>query len=223
MGQLILVRHGQASLGADDYDQLSELGQRQCRCLGDYLRERRRGFDAIYVGGLRRHAQSLAALADGYGAPLPAAALRPGLNEYDSEALIATVRPGPPVPVTTPEARRQHFRWLREGLHRWMAGDTQPAGLPPHAEFRAGVRAVLDEIRAQDAPRVLLVSSGGPIAAAVGEVLAAPAETTIELNLQIRNSALTEFVFDRHRHRLSSFNTVPHLDDPAREAWVSYA
>ena len=31
MGVLLLVRHGQASLGAADYDQLSELGHRQAQ------------------------------------------------------------------------------------------------------------------------------------------------------------------------------------------------
>jgi broad specificity phosphatase PhoE len=38
MGTLYLVRHGQASFGADDYDQLSELGRRQSVRLGEYLR-----------------------------------------------------------------------------------------------------------------------------------------------------------------------------------------
>ena len=35
MGTLYLVRHGQASFGSANYDQLSALGQRQCRRLGE--------------------------------------------------------------------------------------------------------------------------------------------------------------------------------------------
>ena len=50
MGNLYLVRHGQASFGADDYDQLSELGQAQALRLGEYWRERGMKFDAIYTG-----------------------------------------------------------------------------------------------------------------------------------------------------------------------------
>ena len=37
MGQLLLVRHGQASFGAEDYDVLSETGWEQGRRLGAHL------------------------------------------------------------------------------------------------------------------------------------------------------------------------------------------
>mgnify|MGYP000694346195 FL=1 len=68
---------------------------------------------------------------------------------------------------------------------------------------------------------VLLVSSGGPIATAIGHVLGLGAEAVIELNLHIRNSALSEFKVGPQRHSLITFNTLPHLDgDPAS---VSYA
>ena len=57
MGTLYLVRHGQASFGADDYDQLSALGQRQAQRLGAYFQEKGLQFDAVLMGTLRRHAQ----------------------------------------------------------------------------------------------------------------------------------------------------------------------
>ena len=40
MGVVLLVRHGQASFGADDYDVLSETGWEQSRLLGRYLADR---------------------------------------------------------------------------------------------------------------------------------------------------------------------------------------
>ena len=67
MGQLYLVRHGQASFGADDYDQLSELGQRQSRRLGEHWAERGVVFDAVITGTLKRHAQTWAGIASGAG------------------------------------------------------------------------------------------------------------------------------------------------------------
>ena len=63
MGTLYLVRHGQASFGAADYDQLSELGQRQAERLGAYWAERGQGFDAVLMGSLKRHAQTWAGIA----------------------------------------------------------------------------------------------------------------------------------------------------------------
>ena len=59
MAELVLVRHGQASFGADDYDRLSELGWQQSRWLGEYFRERGAAFDLILRGSLRRHAETL--------------------------------------------------------------------------------------------------------------------------------------------------------------------
>ena len=222
MGTLYLVRHGQASFGAQDYDQLSELGQRQCHALGVYLADRGLRFEAVLRGTLKRHEQSLAALISGFG-ELPSALLWPGLNEYDSEALIRAVHSGPLAKPDSPEVYRAHFRLLREGLKRWMAGEVAPQGMPTYPQFVAGVNGALDHVRTQCVGNVLLVSSGGPIATAVGQVLGTSPQTTIELNLRIRNSALTEFAFTPKRHMLSTFNHLPHLDSPQRADWVSYA
>ena len=55
MTVLYLIRHGQASFGADDYDRLSALGEHQCRLLGAHLRRTQPGMDAAYAGCLKRH------------------------------------------------------------------------------------------------------------------------------------------------------------------------
>lgn len=223
MGTLYLVRHGQASFGAADYDQLSPRGHEQCRLLGAYWRERGQRFDAVFTGTLKRHAQSLAGIVEGLGEALAPVAL-PGLNEYDSEAVVRAIHPEPLAPPRDPEAVKQHFRLLRQGLLAWMAGETAPAGMPSHAEFSAGVAQALDRVREVGMGRqVLIVSSGGPIATAVAQVLCAPAETFVELNLRIRNSAVTEFAFNPKRHHLVTFNTLPHLDTAETRGYITHA
>ncbi len=222
MGTLYLVRHGQASFGAVDYDQLSDLGRRQCQALGEWFRVQGIAFEAVLRGTLRRHEQSLAALVEGYG-PTPAALVWPGLNEYDGEAVVRAIHRGPLAAADTPEGYRAHFRLLREGLQSWMAGDATPQGMPDYAGFVAGVTGALDHVRAQYQANVLIVSSGGPISTAVGQVLGTSAETTIELNFRIRNSSLTEFAFTPKRHMLVSYNNLPHLDAPERHGWITYS
>ena len=222
MGTLYLVRHGQASFGAADYDQLSELGTRQCRALGEWFAARGIRFEAVLRGTLRRHVQSLAALGEGHG-DVPAALDWPGLNEYDSDALIRAIHPGPLAKPDSPEVYRAHFRLLRDALQRWMAGSIEPVGMPSYAEFSAGVAAALEHVRRLHSGNVLIVSSGGPISTAVGQVLGTSPETTIELNLRIRNSALTEFAYTPKRHMLLSYNHLPHLDQPDRRGWESYS
>ncbi len=222
MGTLYLVRHGQASFGAEDYDQLSPLGQQQSVRLGQYWRERGMTFDAVLTGTLRRHAQTWAGIAEGAGyrnEVLPWA----GLNEYDSEAVIATIHPHKLQKPDTPELYRHHFRLLRDGLTQWMNGVVSPKGMPSYDDFLAGVTSALDHVRQNFEGNVLIVSSGGPISTAVGHVLGTTPETTIELNLRIRNSAVTEFQFNPKRHTLLSYNTLPHLDRPELADWVTYA
>ena len=228
MGTLYLVRHGQASFGADDYDQLSELGQRQSVRLGEYLRARHGDAlrpDAVLTGTLRRQRQTWDGIAAGAGLADTPRIEWPGLNEYDSHAVIAAVHPEPLPKPDTPELYRQHFRLLREGLKAWMDGRVQPQGMPSYADFLSGVVGALDQVRAlKDGDgQVMIVSSGGPIATAVGHVLGPSPDTAIELNLRIRNTAVTEFQFNPRRHMLLTYNTLPHLDAPEYRDWVTYA
>jgi broad specificity phosphatase PhoE len=225
MGTIHLVRHGQASFGAADYDQLSELGTRQCHALGQWFAARGTRFDGVLRGTLRRHAQSLAAIADGHGG-VPVALEWPGLNEYDSEALIRAIHPGPlakPHASDAPEVYRAHFRLLRHGLGAWMAGSTQPVGMPSWPAFVAGVTSALDHVRQKHEGDVLIVSSGGPIATAIAQVLGAPDSTMVELNMRTRNSSLTEFAYTPKRCMLQAYNQVPHLDHPERRGWLTYS
>jgi len=222
MGTLYLVRHGQASFGAADYDQLSALGQRQSVQLGRYFAAKALDFDAVLTGTLKRHSQTLAGIREGLGAPLHALQW-PGLNEYDSEAVIATVHPAPLDRTPTPENYRHHFGLLRTGLLQWMLGQTQPQGLPSWAAFTQQVMEALDHVRQSGHERVLLVSSGGPIACAIGQVLGTPPEATVELNMRLRNSAVTEFTFTPKRYALQTYNTLAHLDAPECAHWVTHA
>jgi len=223
MGTLYLVRHGQASFGAEDYDQLSELGRQQSERLGAYFRERGLRFDAVLTGTLRRHQQTWDGIAQGLGGDTAAPLLWPGLNEYDSAAVIDAMHTPLPDNPTSAEGYRQHFRLLRDGLRQWMAGVVSPRGMPEYDDFVAGVVSALDHVRAHCQGDVLIVSSGGPISTAVGHLLGTSPETTIELNLRMRNSSITELDYNPKRHTLVSFNTTPHLASGEHSGWVTYA
>ena len=222
MGNLYLVRHGQASFGADDYDNLSALGVRQSERLGQYFTQRLIKFDAVVTGSLRRHAQTWAGIAQGGNFQM-VPNVRPGLNEYDSEAVIRAIHPFPLEKAESPEAYRAHFRLLRDGLRQWMNGVVSPVGMPTYPEFVRGVTSALDHVRTEHSGNVLMVSSGGPISTAIGHLLGTTPETTVELNFRIRNSSVTELAFTPKRHMLVTYNTLPHLDDPEYSSWVTYA
>ncbi len=222
MGTLYLVRHGQASFGAADYDNLSGMGVQQSVRLGEYFAHKGVCFEAVLTGTLRRHTQTYAGICEGAGIDLPALPW-PGLNEYDSAAVIAAIHPQPLERPDTPAMYRHHFRLLRDGLTQWMNGVVSPVGMPTYTEFVAGVTSALEHVRKNFEGNVLIVSSGGPISTAVGQVLGTTPETTIELNLRIRNSSVTEFAFNPKRHMLLTYNTLPHLDAAQYADWVTFA
>ena len=224
MGTLYLVRHGQASFGADDYDQLSPLGHQQALRLGHYLQTKlqNKPLEAVLMGSLKRHRQTWEGIAEGaHLSHTPA--VWPGLNEYDSHALIEAIHPEPLAKPDSPELTRAHFRLLRDALQAWMAGQSEPRGMPSYPDFVAGIEAALAHVRAHHSGDVMIVSSGGPIATMVSRVLQAPPESSIELNLRIRNTALTELVFNPKKQMLLTFNTLPHLDTETHANWITYA
>ena len=151
MGTLYLVRHGQASFGADDYDLLSELGQRQCAQLGALFPRARAGVrgraggPAAAPGAVarshRRCTLGTAGADDGLARPRR---IRQRGGDPQHPPRAARAKPD------TPELVRHHFRLLREGLARWMAGETaRRTGMPSYRDFAAGVAAALDRVREQ--------------------------------------------------------------------------
>ena len=226
MSNLYLVRHGQASFGAEDYDNLSELGHKQAVRLGEYFKQKDLKFDAVLTGTLRRHVQTWAGIAEGAGLAQDGGFAQeplqwPGLNEYDSHAVIAAIHPYKLDKPDTPEMYRHHFRLLKDGLTQWMNGVVSPKGMPTYDEFQHGVVSALEHVRKNHTGNVLIVSSGGPISTAVGHILGTTPEKTIELNLRIRNCSITEFAYTPKRHMLVTYNTLPHLED--LPDWVTYA
>lgn len=222
MAQLFLVRHGQASYGAADYDRLSDLGWQQARWLGEHFAERGIRFDAHVRGTLRRHDETLRGILEGMRASASHEA-HPGLNEYEARTIVAA-HFGAPDPAPQGADKRAHFRKLREALHAWTEGTIPPGGHEPFADFQARVMGALEAVRARaDAERILVVSSGGPIATILSTVTGMPARMMVDLNMQARNGSYSEFVLSPKGVHFVSFNNVPHLDRPDRPGAVTYA
>lgn len=215
MAELLIIRHAQASFGAANYDALSELGHRQAELAGALLRARGWAPDRIVTGALTRQAQTLQAMG------FAQAELHAGLDEYDfADLLRARFAGGVPAEVTGD--RRSHFRALRETLREWQAGGLRDAR-ESWSEFRDRVAAARAALTAPGARRVLAISSGGPIGQMVAAALGAPDEAMIALNLQVKNTSLTRFVFNERAFWLHAFNETPHLDGPEAAGMLTYS
>lgn len=225
MSEFLLVRHGQASFGADDYDKLSPLGWQQARWLGEYLAKKDIEFDDILTGSLRRHRETATGICEGLGIPRTEFSEHLGLNEFDFHSVVyAYLKQHPEQTPTDKSNARPFFKVLRLAMQAWRQNELK-AELPESwEEFEARVIAALDHIREQHhGKKLLVVSSGGAIAMAMKQILGYNDDMVMNINMQVINSSLSRFVFSPKAIRLSSFNNIPHLDDNERSHAITYS
>jgi broad specificity phosphatase PhoE len=228
MGQLVLVRHGQASFFGASYDELSALGREQARALGDHWAQHGVSFDRVYVGPRRRHRQTFELVAEAYrdrGLPWPAATDLPDLDEHHGLAVIKhqlgrtdldndALHPGEIGDGEREHAIRQFFRHFVEIMRDWARGTIAVDGVEPWADFRARALRALDTLCAEPHARVCAFTSGGLVCAVTGWLLSLDDDRIVDLSLVLRNTALTEVSYSARRRSLFSFNGLPHLADP---------
>lgn len=216
MPELMVVRHAQASFGADNYDQLSELGHRQSTMVGEALREMGWIPDRLVTGTLTRQKETLQSM--GFtDAPEEHA----GWNEYDFHDLLR-VKHGGTIPDLVQHDRKTHFRTLRETLREWQGGGLQGAQ-ESWADFTARIQAARQFSTETDAQKVLVISSGGAIGQLVASTMSAPPEQMIALNLQVKNTAMSRFIFSPRAFFLHEFNATPHFAPTARADMLTYS
>lgn len=210
MGVLLLVRHGQASFGADDYDVLSEVGWQQGARLGDWLREARVAPSAVVHGGMRRHRETAEA------AGWADAAVDQGWAEFDHLSVVAAYPDAP-----QRELGRREFQQVFElATARWSGGGHDGEYAEPWPAFRERVRAsfAAAAARAGQGQTAVVVSSGGPIAAVCADLVdpgaddATYARLWSRLNTVLVNSSITRVVVGSTGARLLTFNEHAHLD-----------
>jgi broad specificity phosphatase PhoE len=67
--------------------------------------------------------------------------------------------------------------------------------------------------------RVAIFSSGGPIGLAVQRALDLSPQNALRVSWMAQNSSFSEFLYSADRFTLSSFNSIPHLDDPSLQTY----
>lgn len=195
---------------------LSDLGHRQSKAVGTLLREMEWVPDRLVTGTLTRQRDTLISM--GFAeAPEEHA----GFNEYDFGDLLHARFKGN-VPDLVKGDRKTHFRTLRETVFEWQ--DAKFDGTSEtFAEFEARTEAARAFATDTDAKRVLVISSGGVIGQLTRAALGANNRHMMELNLQIKNTAMTRFMFKGDRCSLSEFNATPHFMTPEGAKLLSYS
>jgi broad specificity phosphatase PhoE len=225
VGSIYLIRHGQASFGADDYDVLSPLGVRQAEVLGDHLAQLGISLDRCLSGSLRRQQHTATAAMQrcvAAGLSAPELEIDPAFNEFDAEAVIRNLLPAmlPQEPdalaiMRNPKDNRAAFQHLfARIIRRWVSGEYDQ---PEHASWQDFVDTVRDGLQrllaqAERGHNVAVFTSGGTITALLHLLTGVPADKAFELNWQIVNTSLSRLQFRGSEATLASFNSRVHLE-----------
>ena len=234
MSLLYLVRHGQASFFAEDYDRLSTLGELQARRLGEFLAARGVRFDATYSGPAvrqQRTAEIIVTTMTELGCPCPAPTVVAGLNEHSGDKLLsapharAFFEQHPELSVLEkafraarePDDVQKSFQKLFEAaVKRWTDGELTVPGVEMWEEFHARARDAIESItsHAERGRTILAVSSVGPITVALQTALKTSIPISLDLGWRLRNASVTTFLYTPERITLDGLNSVAHLANP---------
>ena len=214
MGMILMVRHGQASWGAADYDALSERGHEQARVLGAALAARGIAPTSVLHGGMRRHRETWEGMAEGADWTI-AAQVDTGWAEFDHVDVGARVAApvnesgGEPTP-------RQVQRWAEESNDLWVAEGEDPHGhyIESFGAFTRRVDGALARMPREGT--VVVVTSGGPIAITAAGLLTDDPERRADLwrRLQVvcANTGVTRLIAGTRGLTLVTFNEDTHFD-----------
>ncbi|MEM6723922.1 MAG: histidine phosphatase family protein [Bacteroidota bacterium] len=231
MGQLIVIRHAQASLMKEDYDQISDLGAIQSAALGHFLAEYHPEIDQVFRGNLKRHHQTTSIIREtlkSEGIETPEPTVLPEWNEHEGQKMGKYFIPKliGVDPVMKEHAKslgpdesankRVFLRIFHRLTELWSEGkiDTEEAGAESWASFQERIQQGMQAIQESIQPNTknLLITSGGSISVLMGEVLGLDVKKVLELSWIVKNTSISEFRVEPDGLKMRSFNEVGHLE-----------
>lgn len=220
MAALYLIRHGQASFGKANYDQLSELGYKQSELLAQHWQPFTKPCK-VYTGELARHKQTSKALLQQYQTQSTTLA---SLNEFDHHEIISKAQ----LTVDSPTDLAALNKQFMQALSNWISAADKSEYKESWAQFKQRCLDALFSIigHKQSEQHILAFTSGGVIAAIVQHVLTLSDSQSFDILTQQRNTSITKLLFTTTdtgdtKITLDYFNNFQHLEQSDRN-WITY-
>lgn len=218
MGTVLLIRHGQASFGAADYDVLSAAGSAQSDLLGRALSTTANAPDVIVTGSMRRQRETADAMvrAAGWKAKVT---VDPDWDEFDHLSVIQTYADAAGGIPTDVQDRKEFQALFVRSTGRWASGNYDDEYKETFDAFTRRVRTALGAASREAGPgrSVVVISSGGAIAAAAAMLVGVQdraqqiAPNWQRFNAVMVNTSVTRVVVGSSGARLLTFNEHGHL------------
>lgn len=229
MGKIVLVRHGQASFGRANYDELSDLGQQQALQLGTVLQQRLPTVKHVVCGSMVRHQQT----AHGCLTNMQKEATwstDAGFNEYDHEEVIVRYKPAYADRAVmlqemaqSSNPHRTFQNMFAAAVLRWIGGEHDHDYQESWHDFKQRVHAALNHVKAEldnktgntdtkSSKTALVFTSGGVITAVAQDLLGVPDDQIFKINWSLANAAITTVLYSGDLMTLSTLNDYSHFE-----------
>ena len=174
MTTILLARHGQASFGQENYDQLSELGGIQAQMLGQHYATTQRRIDAIFTGSLVRQQDSARHFWEHYQSSIgssndndmgvkpaidlnaPQSYVLPQFDEFNhKDVFIKADSAFSSQGAIAAEIAKADVPMMRlavlfdQAMQRWHAGDNDHDYIESWSQFNERAKQALEQVRIQ--------------------------------------------------------------------------
>ena len=230
MPTIHLIRHGQASSGKEDYDQLTDLGFQQADRLGQVFKSRGIRFDSTIVGGMKRHRQTAESC-------LAHIEQNPDItnsewNEYDHQDILRQLRPE----FLTAESTNEFIagqskpklvfeQCFNDAIDRWSSGEFDSDYTETWQNFTGRVFSAFDQAVAQarEGQDLAVFTSGGPISLVCQKLLGIDAKQIMRLNWTLLNCGVSKLVVTKNRVFIGSMNEHTHIEQQDLKRFITYS
>ncbi len=211
MKTILLARHGQASLGEDNYDKLSELGIQQATILGQFYADNGRQVDKIFTGSMVRQLNTAKHFCKPYllgsGRSVPAQTFTE-LNEFDHEEVLFTFlgyKDKAEFKAKFSEeykvSKRALLKMFQDSMTRWVSGEYEKDYQETWTQFSQRANDGLNKVieNTENNGVSLVFTSGGIIASTICRLL--ENENNPQTNIvtwidQLVNTGVTTILID---------------------------
>ncbi len=227
---IYLVRHGQAG-SRDNYDVLSDLGQKQARMLGEYFVAQNIKPDLVFSGSFNRQ-RLTAEIACRTSSHSPEIIVDPRWDEFrlaalyrafaaslaaESEEFACDFEEMQRAIIADPHTTRGATgRCDRAIVTAWMA-NRFPYDGESWQEFQGRVHSLIPELSNHGGEQTIVVfTSATPISILTGAALGLRDEQLLRLMGVVYNSSITVTRAQEEGLRLFTYNSTPHLPEPLK-------
>ncbi len=221
MSEIYFIRHGQASFGSENYDNLSELGHQQSKILGNYLKETGVEFDRVVTGTLNRQQQTcenIIKVMELSSTPENQSLL----NEYDVKSVLSSFVGKRELTHGELYDKKEHFILLRSAVKAWSEKKLDSDLIESWSDFQKRGSDILNELIKSQFKRTLVISSGGTISMIIAKILELPSSQFVNFHMQIFNTGFSKVKFNEYGISLTLFNSVAHLESFKEPKFITH-